>query len=153
MTIDTDGTMNCTCCLFEQQGLPCTHLACVAVLCHESVGFQFPGFSHHDICVHWRSDYMHFAYKKTTPPDMHIKFHWIAIKYSGPNLQMRTPYSLAIHPREPLLPALDRIQKYIKEEAEEICLANSKATVTYNPTDGDYTNEHDKQFDSLVDEL
>ena len=86
VTIDTDGTMACTCCLFEQQGLLCTHLACVAIFCHESVGSQFPGFTHHDIHVCWRSDYMHFVCKKATPPGMYIKFHWITIKSIGPNL-------------------------------------------------------------------
>ena len=86
VTVDTCGTMACSCCLFERQGPPCTRQACVGVLCHESVGSTFPGFTHHDIHVHWRSDYMHFAYKKTTPPDMYIKFHRIAIKSSGHNL-------------------------------------------------------------------
>jgi hypothetical protein len=86
VTVDTCGTMFCSCCLFERQGLPCTHQARVAGLCHESVGSTFPGFTHHDIHVHWRSDYMNFAYKKTTPPDMYIKYHRIAIKSSGPNL-------------------------------------------------------------------
>ena len=61
VTVDICGTMACSCCLFERQGLPCTHQACVAVLCHESVGSTFPGFTHHDIHVRWRSDYMYFA--------------------------------------------------------------------------------------------
>ena len=110
VTVDTGGMMACSCCLFEKQGLPCTHLACVAVLCHELVGSTFPGFTHHDIHIRWRSDYMHFAYKKT-PPDMYIKFHRIAIKSSGPNLRMTSPYSLSIDPREPLLPKIDRLKK------------------------------------------
>ncbi len=51
VTVDTCGTMACSCCLFERQGLLCTHQACVAVLCHELVGSTFPGFTHHDINV------------------------------------------------------------------------------------------------------
>jgi hypothetical protein len=35
VSIDKNRTMSCTCCQFEQQGLPCTHQACVAKLCHE----------------------------------------------------------------------------------------------------------------------
>ena len=36
---------------------------------------------------------------------------------------------------------------------ENVCKTNSNATVTYNPTDGDYANVRDEWFDSLADEL
>jgi hypothetical protein len=66
---------------------------------------------------------------------------------------MKTPYSLAIHPSEPLFPTMDRLKNYNKNEVKNICQENSTATVTYNLTDRDDTNEHNEWFDSLADEL
>ncbi len=122
VTIDTDGTMVCTCCLFERQGLPCTHQACVADLCHETIGSCFAGFTHHDIHVRWRSNYMYYAHKQTTHPDMYINFHLIAIKSSGPNLWMMLPNSLPIHPRVIILLAIDCLKNHKKEDIDDSLL-------------------------------
>ncbi len=84
---------------------------------------------------------------------MYIEFHRVGSKSIGPNLQMASPYALPIHPREPLLPAIDRLKSYNKGEVENDCKTNSNATVTYNPTDGDYANVRDEWFASLADEL
>ena len=66
---------------------------------------------------------------------------------------MVSPYALPIHPKKPLLPAIDRPKNYSKEEVKNVCKTNSNATVAYNPTDGDYANVRDEWFDSLADEL
>ena len=75
---------------------------------------------------------------------MYTEFHRIAIKYSGLNLQMVSPYALPIHPREALLPAIDRLKNYNKDKVENDCKTNSNATVAYNPSDGDYANVRDE---------
>jgi hypothetical protein len=80
VSVDSQGAMICTCCLFERQGLPCTHQACVTDLCHKSLGRSFAGFTHHDVHERWRSDYMHYAYENSTHPDMYMKYHCITIK-------------------------------------------------------------------------
>jgi hypothetical protein len=51
---------------------------------------------------------------------------------------------LPIHPKKPLLPAIDRPKNYSKEEVKNVCKTNSNATVAYNPTDGDYANVRDE---------
>jgi hypothetical protein len=56
VTVDSGGTMFCTCKHFEKICLPCIHQACVASLCHDhhintKTGGKdvFTGFTHHDI--------------------------------------------------------------------------------------------------------
>ncbi len=66
---------------------------------------------------------------------------------------MKSPYSLPIHPKEPLLPPIDRLKNYNKEEVENDCKTNSNGTVTYNPSNGDYAMVRGEWFDSLADEL
>ena len=66
---------------------------------------------------------------------------------------MVSPYALPIHPKEPLLPAIDHLKNYNKEDVVNDCKTKSNGTVTYNPSDGDYANVRDEWFDSLADEL
>ena len=63
VTVDSIGTMFCTCKHFERTGLPCVHQATVASMCYgynenPSVDRIFQGFTHHDICVCWWSSFM-----------------------------------------------------------------------------------------------
>ncbi len=153
VSVDSQGTMICTCCLFERQGLPCIHQACVTDLCHKSVRRSFSGFTHHDIHVQWRSDYMHYAYKNSTHPDMCMKYHCIAIKSCGLNLQMEFPSSLPVHPRMDILPAIDCLKNYSKEDIDETALTNRNITTKHNL--GNFGNDdlHDKWLDIMAEEL
>ncbi len=53
VSVDHDGTMYCSCHMFERVGIPCTHQACVATFCCEGEVKVFLGFNHHNVAVHW----------------------------------------------------------------------------------------------------
>ncbi len=59
---------------------------------------------------------MHYAYKKSTHPDMYVKYHHMAIKSRGPKLHVPLNTSLPIHPKMPILPAIDRLKNYSKDD-------------------------------------
>jgi hypothetical protein len=156
VTVESSSTMICMCCLFEILGIPCIHMACVADLRHQLIGCSFAGFTHHDTHVHWRSDFMHYAYKQTTHPDMYITIHQMAITSSGPNLGMTLPdsASVPIHQREIIHPAIHHLKNYEKEDILDSMSKLQKQRIRYTPSDEvDDSDKLDKWLDSLADEL
>ncbi len=123
----------------------------MAKLCHEYTAKPFVGFTHHDIHVRWRSDFMHYAYKKSTHPDMYVKYHRMAIKSRGPKSCVPLPTSLPIHPKMPIFPAIDRLKNYSKDDFDFTLINTRNRTLKYRPPDDDI--EHDQLLDSLAGEL
>jgi hypothetical protein len=120
VSVDTNGTMFCTCKHFEQLDLPCVHQASVATFCHQYANPSQPGFrgfTHHDILVHWWSNYMYYAYKSTTPLHMMHNFHKLAIKDINRPKLLRCNVNLSsikLDEPEILLPAIQCIKNYPK---------------------------------------
>ena len=149
--IGEDGTMICSCCKFRMTLIYCEHCVCVAKVVHKSVGKEFKSFTRHDVGVRWMSDYMHLAYKKSTPSHIQQMYHMLATsELRGPKLTVTIPDVdvLPIEDREPILPALDRLRNYAKGDID-LELFDSMKTNTYSPESSD----SDDMFDLLSDQI
>jgi hypothetical protein len=124
VTVDSKGTMFCTCKHFERIGLPCVHQASVAFFCHkhkmpdtqdtESL-HVFAGFTHHDISVRWWSQYMYYAYRSTTPPVIVQQFHTLAMNpIKGPKIRCLVSGNIPITTPQEIPPAICRVKNYPK---------------------------------------
>ena len=119
--IGADGTAFCQCCRFECEGLFCVHHVSVATTIFDAAGKKFPGFNHHDVAVRWWSAYMHLAYKDTTSSVIKQKFHRLATNdILGPSIQCLIPDKdvLPFNDRSPILPALERLKNYNKQDID-----------------------------------
>jgi hypothetical protein len=57
-----DGSMQCSCCLFERTGLPCIHIHKVVQISND----EWKGFTHHDVDVRWWTCYAVYAYSNNS---------------------------------------------------------------------------------------
>ena len=96
-------------------------IACIASLCHDhnqtdhdSIdSIVFTGFIHHDIYIHWWSQYMYYAYRPTTPSVILNHFHTLVIySIKGPKLRCIIPSSLDMHQPQVLLPAISCLKNF-----------------------------------------
>ena len=116
VTVRDDNVMLCDCLKFECRGIPCADQGCVAELVHQSNGAEYKGFTHHDVTLRYRSDYMHLAHKSTTPHHIQMLFHRMqASDIEGPQLRVPIPDSIPILPPTPPRSALDRLKNYDKK--------------------------------------
>ena len=171
VSVEHDGTMLCSCHMFERVGLPCTHQACVATLRYEAAhreslsscyldtgnkGEQFfLGFNHHDVAVHWWASYMLYAYKETTKMAMNCYFHRLAMNdIKGPNLHVQISPLIALEDADDIAPAISRMKNY---PGESIDMAkwrepvNTKRIVHLSQTQDEDT--YDAIFNDLAEEL
>ena len=95
---------------------------------------------------------MHYAYKKSMPPGMYLKYHRMAIKCRGPNLRVSMS-SLTMHLPMPILPAKDRMTNYSTTDLDVIMLENSNRTVIFTPPDEDDSHEQERLLDEIANEL
>jgi len=148
--VDDDGTMLCECCRFQMTKLFCEQQVAVASLVYEASGQEFKGFTHHDMGLRYRADYMHLAYKSSTPKNVKQLFHKLAADdIRGPRLMIPIPDSLAIQERLPILPAIDRLKNYTKSDIN-LELFDQMVTQTYTPPGGlDEDGEYDL-FDEQI---
>ena len=58
--IDNNKVVKCSCCIFEQTGLPCIHIYCVFSYIDPCI----PGFIYHNVALCWRSVYLYYGYNK-----------------------------------------------------------------------------------------
>ena len=161
VVIDHDGVMHCSCRRFRCRGIFCEQHVCTAKLICQAQGVKFQGFTHHDIALRWRSDYMHLAYKDSTPAETQKMFHLLAMKdVAGPTFKGDIPDNLEISPRAPILPALDRLKNYSKEgiDLEKI---DGMFSTTFTPS-SQFSDESgmevdrdvlDKIFEGMFNEL
>ena len=131
--IEKDGTMMCDCCYFQGCGYFCVHQVAVGTAIHEAHGIEFKGFTHHDIAARYLSGYMHLAYRASTPSKIRAMYHHLACNaIRGPKLRICIPTSMPIQKREEILPAIDRLKNYDKNDIDldkfEAMFAN-----TYTP--------------------
>ena len=87
-TVTDDGKLVCSCKAFEEDGIPCEHIACVVEAVMKACeGEEWKGFTVNDISVRWWSSYMYLAYRETTDDDTNAMFHWLATNdITGPSL-------------------------------------------------------------------
>ena len=117
VTIETDGTLMCDCCNFEGCGLFCVHQVAVATAIHEEMGVDFKGFTHHDIAARYLSGYMHLAYRESTSQKNRDMYHHLACNpIRGPKIRIVIPTTMKIQEKQPILPALDRLKNYEKQD-------------------------------------
>ena len=117
VTVNRKGVMFCNCFMFKRRWYFCVHQLCVVDLLCKEVGSKFEGFIHHDIALQYRSNYMHFAYKKSTPNCIQAIFHRMATKdIKGPTLCHEIPNSLEIKPSSPPLAAIKRLKNCNKND-------------------------------------
>ena len=133
VTFEMDGTMMCDCCHFQGCGLFCVHQVKVATAIHEARGIEFKGFTHHDIAARYLSGYMHLAYRASTSKRIRAMYHHLACNaIRGPKMRFDIPTSMAIHDREDILPAIDRMKNYDKQDFD-LAKFDAMFTNTYTP--------------------
>ena len=110
--IAEDGTMYCDCCRFECTGMFCVHQVAVADhVCQAKTDEDFEGFTHNDIALRYRSDYMHLAFKDSTPAKIQQLFNRLALlDKKGPRFQGKIPDCIEIQAEEEKEHALDRLK-------------------------------------------
>jgi hypothetical protein len=84
---------------------------------------------------------------------MYIKYHCIAIKSRGPKLRMELPSSLPVHPRMDILPAIDYLKNYSKEDIDETALTNQNITTKHNLGNLGNDDLREKCLDIMAEEL
>jgi hypothetical protein len=57
-----DGTVQCSCCLFDRTGLPCIHIHKVVQIAND----QWKGFTHQDVDIRWWTCYAVYGYSKNS---------------------------------------------------------------------------------------
>ena len=144
VTVEEDGTMLCDCCRFESTLCFCEHCVAVANLVYASSGEKFNGFGHHDIGARYRSDYMHLAYRESTPKIVKQLFHKLSANgIRGPKLRIIIPDSLPIEEKLPILSAIDRLKNYKKSDINLGLFENMVSHIYAPPTDLDNDAEYD----------
>ena len=113
VSIDKDGVMFCKCCRFECRGHFCEHQVATAEAICAALGIPFEGFTHHDLALRWRSDFMHLGYRDSTPAHIQAMFHRLASKdIKGPHFKHSIPDTMEIKPPSPPKTALERLKNY-----------------------------------------
>ena len=113
VTVDDTNVMYCTCCRFECIGIFCVHQVVTAATIYTELGDPFHGFTHHDIALRYRSDYMELAYNPHADRQIQTCFHELALAdVKGPRLGATIPSTLTTHDPRDTLPALDRLSNY-----------------------------------------
>ena len=113
VTVDDTNVMYCTCCRFECIGIFCVHQVVTAATIYTELGDPFHGFTHHDIALRYRSDYMELAYNPHADRQIQTCFHESALAdVKGPRLVAAIPSTLTTHDPRDTLPALDRLSNY-----------------------------------------
>ena len=154
VTIEGDGTMLCSCCGFESTGIFCVHQVAIAnkISGEENI---FKGFTHRDIAIRYRNDFMHLAYKNTTPGRLQACFHGLAMNdIRGPNIGMHVPPVHIIPIEAPVLPgnAVDRLKNYKDSTTRknlQMLLDNNGVSVS---EDGMYMYDRLQSNDSSSDD-
>lgn len=113
VTVNDNNVMYCSCCRFECIGIFCVHQVVTAVEIYNELGEQFDGFTHHDVALRYRSDYMELAYNPLADKDIQMRFHELALAdVKGPRLGAEIPSTMKTHDPSKILPALDRLSNY-----------------------------------------
>ena len=147
VTVAKDGTMYCECCGFESTGYFYEECVAVADLVHTSNGKKFEGFTHHDVIVRYLSGYMQLAYRDSTPEHIRQLYHRLALNPpAGPRLRKSIPDSLAIKDRDPILPAVDRLINYKKEDID-FSLVDGMVSTTHSQDSYDMDTDPNDDVD------
>ena len=130
---EMNGTMMCDCCHFQGCGLFCVHQVTVATAIHEARGIEFKGFTHHDVAARYLCGYMHLAYRASTPKKIRDMYHHLACNaIRGPKMRIDIPTSMPIQDRQDILPAIDRLKNYDKQDLD-LEKFDAMFTSTYTP--------------------
>jgi hypothetical protein len=152
VTINEEGTMQCSCHKFSCRGYFCEHQVAVADSICQANGDFFNGFTHHDVSVRWHSSYMHLAYKKTTPNLLQKMFHRLAVKdIDGPTFIKDIPESFEIQEGVVHATALDRLKNYKKEDVD-LSFCDGLSQSTFLPTNLD-DEDQDELFNRITSDL
>lgn len=118
VTISRDGKLSCSCCAFEEDGIPCPHIASVIDSIMEALGIEWKGFTICDVSVRWWSSYMYLAYQPSTDEKVNAWYHWLATNdIKGPTLPCQVcNISLEITEPQEKLPAIQRLKNYSPDE-------------------------------------
>ena len=144
VTVTDDGKLVCSCKAFEEDGIPCEHIACVVEAVMKACeGKEWKGFTVNDISVRWWSSYMYLAYRETTDDDTNAMFHWLATNdITGPSLPCAISASMPIEPRQKEYTALERLKNYKPEEIGTSGFDGHKTSVCHEPNDSEAKQNH-----------
>ena len=92
VSVDSTGTLFCSCCAFQNRGIFCEHQCATATLIYEIHDQTFGGFTHHDVALRYLISYMHLAYRHSTPVNIRQMFDgMVKSEIRGPRLQIFIP--------------------------------------------------------------
>jgi len=116
--VDDDGFCSCSCCYFQQVGIPCPHMAKV----FDAVDSDWDGFLHTDVSVRWRSQYHYFAYQFPGHGELTQLFHNARHNdVKGPKLclDLLNDKCMSIEGRSNDLGAVHRLKNYNVEDISQ----------------------------------
>ena len=120
----SNGTMLCSCCGFESTGIFCVHQIAIAIKIFGE-DHIFKGFTHRDIAIRYRNDFMHLAYKNTTPERLQACFHALAMNdIRGPKIGIPVPPVHIIPIEAPVLHCSGSTKQLRQNDKEEFTVAS-----------------------------
>ena len=154
VSIDKDGVMFCTCCRFECRGHFCEHQVATAEAICAALGISFDGFTHHDLVLRWRSDFMHLGYRDSTSTDIQAMFHRLASKeIKGPHFKHSIPDTMEIKSPSPPKTALESLKNYSGDDIN-LEVIDGMYVSTFTPASQDQGNDSlDDMFETMFQEL
>jgi len=111
VVVDDDGVCRCSCCYFEQVGIPCPHMAKV----FDTVQPQWDGFLHTDVSVRWWSQYNYSAYQFPGHGNLTQLFHDLRhndVKGPKLHLDLLTDDCMPIEDPSTDMSAVHRLKNY-----------------------------------------
>jgi len=111
VVVDDDGVCRCSCCYFEQVGIPCPHMAKV----FDTVQSQWDGFLHTDVSVRWWSRYNYSAYQFPGHGNLTQLFHDLRhndVKGPKLHLDLLTDDGMPIEDPSTEMSAVHRLKNY-----------------------------------------
>jgi len=122
VVVEDDGTCHCSCCYFQQVGIPCPHMAQVFESLHASTGTSWDGFLHTDVSLRWWNSYNFYAYRFPGHGNLTSLFHTLRQKdITGPKLPMGllTDTTMLVEARTPEKSAVHRLKNYKPDDISE----------------------------------
>lgn len=138
VVVDDDGTCHCSCCYFQQVGIPCPHMAQVFEELHASTKKAWDGFLHTDVSLRWWIAYNYYAYKFPGHGNLTQLFHRLRQNdVTGPTLPMDllTHTVMPVEVPTPETSAIQRLKNYDSDDISEYLGGNVDGCVvsTYFP--------------------
>lgn len=122
VVVDDDGTCHCSCCYFQQVGIPCPHMAQVFEALHASTRKSWDGFLHTDVSLRWWNAYNYYAYRFPGHGNLTRLFHRLRQNdVTGPKLpiDLLTHTVMSVEAPTPEISAIYRLKNYKQSDISE----------------------------------